>query len=379
MTDHPIHFEGCLPNASGTPRGEVGGLAVPSGVMMLSRTGYAIAVRRPDGAVALRQVPFRSLRRGQKKGTGFLRNAGAALEQFELSRRGLREAQDFLGQEGATPEQANSGGEQKESSLGIVLLAAVAAFVLLPNLLTEALGVLLGQRALLSESASPVLFHLISGGLRILLLVGYLGSLFLNPGMRNIFHYHGAEHKAVLALEEGRDVTVARARRHDTLHRRCGTNFVALLLVLAIIAFPLLDVAWALVLAGWADWHWLGRKVVQLATQGASLPLLALAALELLRWAARQSHTRWGRVIFAPGFALQRLTTQQPSDAQLEVAIVALFGALAISPADRRARDYVVAGLEDDETAPGYRPRSPARPAAADSPPGTGEASPVPG
>jgi uncharacterized protein YqhQ len=355
VREAPIHFEGSIPNASGTPRGEVGGLAVFEGVLMRSRTGFALALRRRDGAIDLYQFPLAGLfRRGHR--LPLIRGATSIAEMMLIGTRALRLSAEKA--EGRTLRR-------KRPRLGALLAVSAAMIaVLLVILPSTGATMLLGLTgASFNESESPLLFHLVETLLRLLVLVAYIIAIGLDKDVRRVFAYHGAEHKAVLALEEGRDVTVARARAHDTLHPRCGTTFLALAAVIAGIVFLVCDWSLALHVSGFPDWPTWQRRTVAMACHIALLPLVAGIAFETIKWAARRPRHRVARILLKPGFWLQRLTTRTPNDHQLEVAIVALFGALAIAPDDRQQRHYTVRGLEDDETAPGYVPRSPARPA----------------
>lgn len=259
------------------------------------------------------------------------------------------------------------------------LVMLVFLLVVLPSLLSAALPHGLAMAGLIagdavgsySKAGAPLLINLLEGIVRLLVIAGYILLISFDREVRRVFQYHGAEHKAVLALEEGRDVTVGRARGHDTLHPRCGTTFLALLAVVGVVVFFLSDVALAAMFPALAEWPALSQRLAGLGLHILLLPLLIGLCFELIRVAARNQRQRAYRWLLLPGFLLQRLTTRHPNDHQLEVAIVALFGALAIPAWQRKQREWVIRGLEDDESAPGYVQRSPARPA---PPPGTEDA-----
>lgn len=356
----PLH--GTVSNPSRTPRNEVGGLAVFEGVLMRSRTGFAIAVRRRDGRIKLSQFPFASLiSRSRTMGLPVLRGAAALGEMMVIGTRALRYSSAMVDDE-----------EPEESSLGRVIVLSLALMmallVLLPNVLASiSIGLFAPG---IVEADHPFLFNVVSGLWRLIAILVYIAAISINSDIRRVFEYHGAEHKAVLALEEGGDVTVDRARRHDTLHPRCGTTLLALIAIVAVPVFALLDVALHLYVSGYPDWHYVPRKVAQVGGHLLVAPLAIGIGFELIKHCSRRPRRWYSRVLLWPGFLLQRLTTRQPNDEQIEVAIAALLGALAIGPHDRRMRTWSILGLEDDPSAPGYRPRSPARPAA----PGTGSA-----
>jgi uncharacterized protein YqhQ len=352
----------------------VGGIALFGGVLMLSRTGFAIALRRKDGRISLRQVPFttfwkRSGRRKRFERFPLLRGAMMHLDMMEIGTKGLRYSSLADEKHMEEPEELDS--RRLTMILLSSLLALMGLLVFLPNLLTEFLGLLahwsgfLSSEAMLwfDEAESPIFFNLMAGLIRIGLLLGYVLLLSFDADIRRVFQYHGAEHKAVLALEENRDVTVDRARIHDTLHPRCGTTFLALACLVAVVVFAISDSLLPMLIGSYFERGWFERKFIQLLAHAVMLPVVVGLSFEVLRYCARRTRKPLCRAALWPGFLLQRLTTRHPNDEQLEVAIVALFGALAISPADRDVQRYVVRGLEDDPSAPGYIPRSPARPA----------------
>ncbi|MCC5877350.1 MAG: DUF1385 domain-containing protein [Candidatus Sumerlaeia bacterium] len=366
----PIHFHGVIPNASRTPRNEVGGLALFDGVLMRSRTGFATAIRRPDGLIHIRQVPLLTLVERRRVGRiPLLRGAMSLLEMMIIGTKALRESTRT--EEDDTPVDPDFESRRMGILLTISIGILVAMLIVLPVLASVLLPFILTWTGLIGATGaealnkvdSPVVMNLFESGVRIVLILVYLAAISLDGEVRRVFQYHGAEHKAVLALEEGRDVTVDRARRHDTLHPRCGTTFLALLVLASVLVFFLSDILLATTITGYAEWGGLSRRLAEIFLHLLLLPFLIGLCFELIRFAARHQGHRFFRALLWPGFILQRFTTRHPNDHQLEVAIVALFGALAISPNQREPKDWIVRGLEDDESAPGYVPQSPARPA----------------
>lgn len=158
-------------------------------------------------------------------------------------------------------------------------------------------------------------------GIRLLFFILYVVGISFLPDIRRLFRYHGAEHKTVNAYEAGEALTVENVRRYDTLHARCGTSFIVLLIVLAMLAHLAL---------GWPSFYW--RVLSRLAL----LPVVAGVSYEIIRLAGRKKHARWLAPVVMPGVWLQRITTRQPSDDMVEVAIKAMETALAD---DRRAAE----------------------------------------
>lgn len=356
MTESPIHFEGVIPNASQTPRGEVGGMAVFDGVLMRSRTGFAIALRRPDGRIELRQVPFASIVGTIKPlRLPLLRGAASLGEMMVIGTRALSLS---------TQEEPSQAADPARTSklLALSLASLLTLFLLLPTVVVSSVGTLLGLDW--HETDSPLLVGALETVVRLVTLVIYLLIIGQQDDVRRLFSYHGAEHQAALALEEGGDVTVARAQRHDTVHPRCGTTFIAFTLLASFLIFAACDAALGAWVSGFPAWPWIARQGIELLLHLLLLPLVVGLSFELVKWGARnRKRKRVARLLLEPGYWLQRLTTRRPSAEQTEVAIVALFGALAIDPQATEPKTYLVRGLEDDESAPGYVPRSPARPA----------------
>ncbi|MBI1289662.1 DUF1385 domain-containing protein, partial [bacterium] len=245
----PIHFEGSIPNVSGTPRNEMGGLAVFEGVLMRSRTGFALATRRSDGLITLSQFPFRSLLDG---GAGWrlpvVRGAAALAEMMVIGTRALRLSADRAA---PTPMPTSPGRTAMLLTLSLAILAGL--LVVVPTVVAN---VVLARSVFeFNEADHPLLFNAVAAPVRLALLVAYVTAIWLSADVRRVFAYHGAEHKAVLALEDGRDVTVARARAHDTLHPRCGTTFLAVVVLLAAVVYTISDWLLASQVSGYPDWH----------------------------------------------------------------------------------------------------------------------------
>lgn len=324
---------GQVANSSETPPTEVGGLALLDGVLMRSRTGFATARRLADGRIHLTQVPLprRASPLGVLLHLPILRGLLALGDIVTIGTRALVPAA------GAPPRR-------RAMLLGLALALAVLLLLVLPSTGAALLAAWWGW-------SMPLALSLLDGALRIAILVLYLMALGLIPDVRRLFAWHGAEHMAVWALEQGRDVTVGRAAAHPPIHPRCGTVMAGLLVVLAVVGFAIGDA-----LAGPGLLAGAGVRVLL-------LPVLVGVSFECVRWAARHRRLLLAKLLLAPGLALQHLTTRRPDAAQLEVAIVALFAALDLPPGATAERTWMVRGLEDDDSAPGFRPRSPARPA----------------
>ena len=166
--------------------------------------------------------------------------------------------------------------------------------------------------------ASSVVSNLIEGVLRLAILVGYVAGISAMRDIRRVYAYHGAEHMAVHTYEAGQPLTVSNVRRHPTPHPRCGTAFLLTVAVVSVLVFALL---------GRPDLEW------RILSRIALIPVIAAVSYEIIRFAGAHRRAWFGRALAAPGLLLQRITTRQPDEAQIEVAIAAMTAALE---ADRR-------------------------------------------
>jgi uncharacterized protein YqhQ len=290
----------------------IGGQAVIEGVMMRGEAVWAVAVRTPDGAidVSVRDLPAWGTR---FRAVPLVRGVVAVGESIVLGLRALTHA---AGRAAGEVEGLSAG--QTAATLGLAVALFTSIFIVLPALVANQLF------------DGTLAFNLVEGLLRLALFIGYLVAIGRVAGIRRLFEYHGAEHKAIAAYENGVELTPARAQRFNTEHVRCGTNLLLTVMVTSIVVFSVL-----------------GRPSVPLlvASRALLLPAVAAIAYEVIRLAARHMDRPVARGLMRAGLALQRLTTREPSLAQLEVAIAALRAALS---AGRRAevapRDLVGGG-----------------------------------
>jgi len=288
----------------------VGGQAVVEGVMMRAPHSYCVAVRTPGGEMVTEEHP---LPRISEKYPVFrypiLRGIGTLGQAMSLGIKALR-----FSANAALPEGAVSG-EKKEISSGMLtlnLIFSLAFFIVLYKVVPLYLATALGKWAPVFKSRIP--FNLADGSIRMAIFVGFLYLISRWKDIHRVFEYHGAEHRVVFNFESGKPVTVENAQTFSTLHPRCGTSFLLVVMLVSIAVYTLLPFdSFALKL--------LGRIAL--------LPLIAGLSYEAIRYAARR---RSGLLatLTAPGLWLQRITTQPPSDDQTAVAIRALEGAMAL-------------------------------------------------
>jgi uncharacterized protein YqhQ len=209
----------------------------------------------------------------------------------------------------ALEDEEQLSDKQLGWTLGISMIMFSAIFIVLPVLGTRLIGNLLEGLA----TERPVLFNLIEGGIRLSMFVGYLLVIGQFKDIRRVFEYHGAEHKTIYAYENGDPMVPAEIdANYPTLHVRCGTNFLFIVLFLTILAHLIIDL-----LVG-------GPLLPRIAIRLAAIPLLAGISYEAIKFASRNEESLFFRISMLPGLALQRITTKPPSLDQIEVAIAAM-------------------------------------------------------
>jgi uncharacterized protein YqhQ len=288
----------------------VGGQAVIEGVMMRGANQWSVAVRNAEGGITIEthDVPRWSERWSKWP---LARGVATLVESMSLGFRALTWATN---QQIAPEEQMSKGAMGGTMAVAMVFFSAI--FILLPALAARAMG---------SIFPSGAGFAFAEGLVRIALFLGYLTLIGRVPDIRRLFMYHGAEHKAIAAYENHRPLTVADAQSFSTEHVRCGTNFLLTVMVVTMVAHTAF---------GRPSWP------VLIASRVLLIPVVAGFSYELIRMAARNLHRGWVRTLMKPGLALQKLTTREPEDDQVEVAIAALKAALSadqLAEVDARA------------------------------------------
>jgi uncharacterized protein YqhQ len=279
-----------------TRRVYYGGQAVIDGVMMRGRKAMVTAVRRPGGGVAIDVQSLSHVYTGWMRQTPFMRGIIILIEAMVLGIRSLIYSANVSLEE----EGEKISGWLMWVMLVISLGMAVALFFLAPLFLTRLLNPYIG---------SSLIFHLTEGLIRVAIFVFYLKLITLLPGIKETFAYHGAEHKAVNAYENGVPLEVEATRAYDTAHRRCGTSFLFAVLIIAILVLSLF-----------------GQPSLSLmiVARIVLIPVIAAIGYEVIYFSANHADNLIVRVLSTPGLWLQSLTTRQPNDSQLEIALSAL-------------------------------------------------------
>ena len=292
----------------------VGGQAVMEGVMMRAPHSYCVAVRKPNGEIVTEQSP---LPRVSEKYPLFklpiLRGLGTLGHAMYLGVKALQfSANVALGEETKNMEKPPElSGWMMAAPLAFSLLFFLFMYKFVPLFLATQLG------KVVPSLHGRFAVNMMDGLIRLVLFLGFLYIISRMKDIRRMFQYHGAEHKVVFNFESGQPVTVENAQKFVTFHPRCGTSFLLLVMVIAILVYPLLP------FDGFA---------AKLIARIALLPLIVGVAYELIRYAARHQQGMMA-ALTAPGLWLQRVTTQPPSDEQASVAIHALDGAMQLEEA----------------------------------------------
>ncbi|HHU63312.1 MAG TPA: DUF1385 domain-containing protein [Clostridiales bacterium] len=290
---------------------KIGGQAVLEGVMMKGSHNIAIAVRRPDGQIIVKSKDIKPPeQRHWFLKLPVVRGVVAFFESMVLGITSLTISAELYGEEDhdyqpskfehflATKFNLDAQDVMIFMAVVIAIGLAILMFVVAPTSLTSFLGKRLPATGYLS---------VIEGLIRLGIFLLYITAVSRLGDIKRIFQYHGAEHKVIHCFEHEQPLTVDNARRYQTLHPRCGTNFLLIVMVISIFVFTFL---------GWDD---IIRRII---SRVALLPVVAGLSYEVIRWAG-SSDSRLVKIISYPGLMLQKLTTKQPDDSQLEVAIAA--------------------------------------------------------
>jgi uncharacterized protein YqhQ len=291
---------------------KVGGQAVIEGIMMRAPRTFTVVVRRPDGELSIREDRWYSpMEKWPILKKPLLRGC---IVLYEALFNGIQ-ALTYSAQEALGEEEEKLGPWALGGTIALALGGAVLLFVVIPHLATLGIGALLGT----DLSVRSVWFHVIDGVIKVSIFVAYIILISLLKEIRRVFQYHGAEHKSIHAYEHGDELTVENARKYPTLHARCGTAFILLVLVFSIFlftgVFPLIPQ------------DLLGNKILTnilfILVKIVLLLPIAGFSYEIIRMGEKFNNPLLN-LLLRPGLWLQKLTTREPSDDQIEVALVAL-------------------------------------------------------
>lgn len=274
----------------------VGGQAVIEGVMMRGKTHVAVAVRQPDGEISVDVRPVNSISdRYPILKKPFLRGVVSLVESLVMGMKALAYSAQVSGDE---DEKLDS----KEMALTIAVSAglAILLFIVIPTW---------SMRFLTGITQDHMALNLAEGVLRMAIFLAYIAAISSMNDIQRVFQYHGAEHKTIYTYEEGLPLKVENVRPFSTLHPRCGTNFLMIVMLISMFIFTFL---------GWPS------LLERIASRIILMPVIAGVSYELIRYAGAHTDNPLVRIAITPGLLLQKLTTRQPDDSQIEVAIASL-------------------------------------------------------
>ena len=302
----------------------IGGQAVMEGVMMKNQEKYAVAVRKPDQEIVVETSTYEGLIKNKKirnmpilrgvfsfieslvLGMKTLTFSASFFEEEEDEKSGSRKAEKRAGAKKPAPteeEQKKKEKRQENALMGgtvaISIVLAVAIFMVLPYYIS-----VFFQRFITSQT----LLALLEGVIRLTIFIGYVAAISLMPDIKRGYMYHGAEHKCINCIEQGMDLTVENVRKSSRLHKRCGTSFLLIVMLISIVFFLFIRV---------------DNRILQLLLRLVSIPVIAGVSYEFIRLAGRSDHMLVN-LFSKPGLLLQRITTREPDDSMIEVGIASV-------------------------------------------------------
>ena len=272
---------------------DIGGQAVIEGVMMRSRNFWALSVRKPDKTISTSVYSAQPISNKHKfLGWPFIRGTVSLVESFAIGFKAL----SFSVNE-STDEDIKFSKKEMAISILIAVIFTVGVFFVGPTLISKSFQ---------TYVKNSFLFNLFEGLIRIIFFLIYIFLVSLLKDIRRLFQYHGAEHKTIAAFENNEELVPEKVRKYSTLHMRCGTNFLLIVMVVAIFVFAVL---------GKPDIYW------RIISRIVLIPVIAGISYEFIKIAGRFSNNKFVHILFYPGLLLQKITTRPPDDMQLEVAI----------------------------------------------------------
>lgn len=272
---------------------QVGGQAVIEGVMMRSKHFWALAVRRPDKTISTKIFENSSLTVNNKfLGLIFVRGVVNLIESMALGFRALSYSVNE-----STEEDIQFSKKEMTIAIVIAIIFAVGVFFVAPTLI---------GRSFSNYFPNTIVYNLMEGLVRIGLFLGYILIVSQIKDIKRIFQYHGAEHKTIQAYENGEGIVLENVKKHTTVHVRCGTSFLLIVMVVAIVIFAML-----------------GRPplLLRILYRVLLMPVVAGISYELIKLAGKFSKYKIISILFYPGLLLQKVTTREPDDSQIEVAM----------------------------------------------------------
>lgn len=285
----------------------VGGQAVMEGVMMKNQEKYAVAVRKPDQEITIKVSEYKGIIQNKKiRNLPIVRGVLSFIESLYLGMSTLTYSASFFEEEeeGKAPKEKTKKDEKKDAAVmgGTVVFSivlALAIFFVLPYYFSGIFGRMIESSAILA---------LIEGIIRLVIFIGYIALISLMPDIKRVFMYHGAEHKCINCIEHGMELNVENVRKSSKLHKRCGTSFLLIVMLISIFFFMFIQV---------------DSRVLKLVLRLVLIPVIAGVSYEFIRLAGR--YDNWFvNALSQPGLWMQGLTTKEPDDEMIEVGIASV-------------------------------------------------------
>mgnify|MGYP001571685202 CR=1 FL=1 len=296
----------------------IGGQAVIEGVMIRSLNHNVVAVRAKGGIrVKKDKIPPRQ---GRFYKLPIIRGFYNLIDMMVLGMKSIMWSAD-------QQTEQNEKISKKEMTLTVIIsiFFAIGLFVALPYALTYLGG--------FEEASEPFLFNLVDGIIRIGIFLCYLVAISMMKDVKILFQYHGAEHMAIHCYEHSKKLTVSNVAKFTTLHPRCGTAFIMIVLVVAILVFSILTPILFYLFPGLVTMHWLPQKILLFFTRILFLPFIAGISYEFLKYSAKFEKNPLMKIFIFPGLLMQKITTRKPTNKQIEVAIHAVLTTLKLEKA----------------------------------------------
>lgn len=286
-----------------------GGQAVIEGVMMKTDKKLAIAVRKPDGKILVKKDKLRQ----KKKWLTYPFIRGIA-NLFEIMIIGIKALFWSADQQLETHEKITT--KELVFTLITTILFSLALFVGLPYILTIFAG--------FSEESRPILFNIVDGIIKLGIFFAYLLIISQMKDVKRVFEYHGAEHKAIYCKESGMPLTVNNAKLFSTKHPRCGTSFLVIVMGISVFVFTLIPTITGIIFPTFSNFSFFYKKIIMFSLRIFMVPLIAAISYEILKVSAKYKDNFLMKLLVLPGLFVQNITTKEPDDKQLEVAIKSL-------------------------------------------------------
>ncbi len=302
-------MEFCMARKKNKCYSGIGGQAVLEGVMMKNKEKYAVAVRKPDGEIEVELENYQGILHDHKiKELPFVRGVFNFIDSLILGTKILNYSASFYEEEEtetkSDKEVDKKGGDNGDTLLTTIvtilsMVLAIGIFVVLPYFISSLFDDYIRNRSLMA---------IIEGAIRITIFLIYIVAISAMKDIRRLYQYHGAEHKCINCIEKGRPLTVRNVMRSSRLHKRCGTSFIFFVLVVSIILFFFIRV---------------DNMLLKVGLRILLMPIVAGISYEIIRLAGRSDNI-FIRILSAPGMLIQRLTTKEPDESMVEVAITSV-------------------------------------------------------